>query len=225
MGNLLESGRTTQAEPGRLSLGNGSLWFGDLPLIAWPNISRSPPASGRPCWRRSSRSLAQRCLATRDRHPPPVTRARRRTPSTPPTRLARSNAHSPRGELLGLRRSPPCARRAEAGEETAVSRPLRVEVAVGLVGGQVADPAHQIPHRASEQAEAGTRIGGARVPDGSCAGTGRSNLPRHLHQRPKRPRLDTHRPSSTLNAQRAGISPSAPLACRSGTRSDSLGWP
>jgi hypothetical protein len=97
-------------------------------LIAWPNINRSPPVSGRPCWRRFlTRSLSQRCLATRDRHPPPATRARRRTPSTPPTRLA--HAHSPRGDLLGLRRSPLCARRAEVGEETAVSRPLRVEVA------------------------------------------------------------------------------------------------
>jgi hypothetical protein len=42
-------------------------------LIAWLNISRSPPVSGRQCRRRSSRSLAQRCLETRDR-PTPATR-------------------------------------------------------------------------------------------------------------------------------------------------------
>ena len=83
-------------------------------------------------------------------------------------------------------------------KETAVSRPLRVDVAVRLVGGLMADPVHQIPQRAPEQAEAGTQISGARVSDDSCAGHRRTNLPRHLHQRPKRPRLDTHRPSSTL---------------------------
>jgi Holliday junction DNA helicase RuvB len=35
-----------------------------------PNISRSPPVSGRPCWRRSSRSLAQRCLCNAGPHLP-----------------------------------------------------------------------------------------------------------------------------------------------------------
>jgi hypothetical protein len=42
-------------------------------LVVWPSTSRSPPVSGRRCWRRSSRSLAQRCLETRDR-PTPATR-------------------------------------------------------------------------------------------------------------------------------------------------------
>ena len=90
----------------------------------------------------------------------------------------------------------------------------------------MADPVHQIPQRAPEQAEAGTQISGARVSDDSCAGHRRTNLPRHLHQRPKRPRLDTHRPSSTLTQYAtSGHLPSAPLACRSGTRSDRLGRP